>query len=300
MIRGVSTSFVPVAVNLYKVRELQDAGGALFRSIQKQKDQFQGIWIVSPDGKVLSGYGGSSHVVFSNGDVDNAKSEAAWIQVVRETIAAALREFGEVTPRRVQADDSTPRRGVGLEPDGGVILALYARYIAYNPLRSDSDNHVNIDSLHLNADAWSDLAPPRLEVGVEWQLPAPVARAFCRALCPVSDSDGWPTTDEISDATFTGRVEAIENGVARLSYRGHIAGVHTAVGQNASGLEPGQPKPTFSGDAVLTGRARFDTAKNAMRTLMFVFEGTSRRYTSTAEARPMAAVVEWRSDLGSP
>ena len=52
VIQQVTTSFVPVAVNLYKVRLAKDAGGELFRSVQRQKDQYQGIWIVSPAGKL--------------------------------------------------------------------------------------------------------------------------------------------------------------------------------------------------------------------------------------------------------
>ncbi len=50
MIRQVTSDLVPVAVNLYKVRAAKDASGELFRSIQRQKDQYQGIWIVSPEG----------------------------------------------------------------------------------------------------------------------------------------------------------------------------------------------------------------------------------------------------------
>jgi hypothetical protein len=50
VIRQVTSDLVPVAVNLYKVRAAKDASGELFRSIQRQKDQYQGIWIVSPEG----------------------------------------------------------------------------------------------------------------------------------------------------------------------------------------------------------------------------------------------------------
>lgn len=293
VIRVVSASFVPVAVNLYKVRKLEDAGGKLFRSIQKQKDQFQGIWIVSPDGNVLSGYGDNRHLVFKDGDVAVAESQAAFLEAVRQTIATALESFGEVKPRRVQTANSLPHRGVGVQADGSVTLALHARYIAYHPLRSDADDHVNIDSLHLTAQQWSALAPPNAEEGAEWRLPESVARQFSRALCPVSDSDGWPQPGEVARARFTAKVDRIDQGVATLTYRGEISGVHVAAGQNAAGLKPGQPKPTFEGEARLTGLALYDTTRRELKALAFVFEGTYRRTTS-ADARPMAAVVEWR------
>ena len=52
----LATSFVPVALNLYEIREAQDAGGELFRHIRRQKPQYQGIWIVAPDGQVLAAH----------------------------------------------------------------------------------------------------------------------------------------------------------------------------------------------------------------------------------------------------
>ena len=68
MIRQVTSDLVPVAVNLYKVRRAKDAGGDLFRSIQRQKDQYQGIWIVSPEGqKAIADYKiGGEQLFFPN------------------------------------------------------------------------------------------------------------------------------------------------------------------------------------------------------------------------------------------
>ena len=79
---------MPVALNLYTARKAEDAGGELFRSVQKQKPQYQGIWIVSPDGKVLA----AQHDFRSDKDQEK----------VRETlyfIDGALRAFGPVKPR---------------------------------------------------------------------------------------------------------------------------------------------------------------------------------------------------------
>ena len=53
MIRLVATNFVPVAVNLVKIRTDPDTKD-WFRSIQLQQDQYQGIWIVTAEGKVLA------------------------------------------------------------------------------------------------------------------------------------------------------------------------------------------------------------------------------------------------------
>ena len=74
---------MPVAVNLYKVRRAKDAGGDLFRSVQRQKDQYQGIWIVSPVGKVLAG----KH------DYEDFKNGA---RELLETMDAGLAAFGPI------------------------------------------------------------------------------------------------------------------------------------------------------------------------------------------------------------
>ena len=47
---------MPVALNLYKIREARGEGGDFFRSVYKQKPQYQGLWVVSPDGKALASH----------------------------------------------------------------------------------------------------------------------------------------------------------------------------------------------------------------------------------------------------
>jgi hypothetical protein len=46
---------VPAAINLYSVRKATDGSREFFLSVQRQKDQYQGVWIVTPEGKVLVG-----------------------------------------------------------------------------------------------------------------------------------------------------------------------------------------------------------------------------------------------------
>src|SRR6187397_2111178 len=54
VIDRISTMFIPVAVNLYQIRDDEGPGGKLFRSVQKQMDQYQGFWLVAPDGRALA------------------------------------------------------------------------------------------------------------------------------------------------------------------------------------------------------------------------------------------------------
>ena len=57
VIRRISENFVPVAVNIYRMRG-EDPASRFFQSVQKQKYSYQGVWIVDPAGKVtLMGLG---------------------------------------------------------------------------------------------------------------------------------------------------------------------------------------------------------------------------------------------------
>ena len=102
VVQKVTRFFVPVAVDRFQIGKSQRADGELWRSVQRQKKAFQGIWIVSPQGKVLSSQSGSS----------DGKPEP-WTQEVLEAIGSALEEFGEVKPRTVTTVDVFSDRGVG-------------------------------------------------------------------------------------------------------------------------------------------------------------------------------------------
>src|SRR5205823_3669921 len=85
-----------------------DAAGDFFRAAQKQRPaQYQGLYLVSPDGKVLA-----SH--------QNFKSHKTWPEELLDDLRPGLKAFGAVRPREVRRDDPTPRRGSGVRPDGRV------------------------------------------------------------------------------------------------------------------------------------------------------------------------------------
>lgn len=116
---------MPAAINLYRVRRAEDGSRELFQSIQTQKDQYQGVWIVAPDGTVLAG----KH------DYDDFRNGA---RELLETIDQGLAAFGAVEPRSVQPDSTIsvdafrallPLRGHGVRDDGSVALALYVRQV---------------------------------------------------------------------------------------------------------------------------------------------------------------------------
>ena len=294
VVRRVATHFVPVAVNLYKTRSAQDAGGELFRSVQRQKDQYQGIWIVSPEGKVLAGH----HEI---------KSHETWTQEVLETADAALKIFGSVEPRDVQATNPLPFRGHGVQPDGSVCLGLYARQMLgggrHNAPAGVADSRLwlwdgtlrpdgppVIDSLTLAAEEWAALVPPKTEVGTTWSVPEAVARQFCRVLIPSSDQSWMPRPEDAKLARITGTLESVEGGLARI----RLAGVWEAVH-----LVEGDATRPVRGAATAEGLAVYDLKLQAIQSVLLVFSGTHGR-PSDESVCANGAVVEWHHEHSAP
>jgi hypothetical protein len=278
---------VPVAVNLYTLRSAQNAGGELFRSIQRQKDQYQGIWIFSPRGKVLAAH-------------HDVKSHDSWTQEVLQTIDAALQAFGRVKPRAVKAADPLPHRGAGVLADGRVCLAIYVRHVlgggrdkAPAAVNRDSlwtwdgalrpDGPPVIDSLTLTDKEWAGFVPPTPTVGTEWRIAQATARKFARAVSASSDQSLMPRPQDAKTAELLARVESVSADHVLVRLAGKWETAHQYEGKTSFGW------------ASAEGVAQYDTGRKTLRSLTLVL---SRAFRSpppydTAD-RPTAAVVEWR------
>lgn len=275
---------MPAAINLYRVRKATDGARELFQSVQRQKDQYQGVWIVSPDGKVLAGR--QDYKDFKNGAVE-----------LLETMDAGLKAFGPVESRRAKPTNPLPHRGVSVQPDGGVTLALYGRQVLGGgretipagveasrawlwdgPLRADGPTM--IDSLTLSAEEWAAFAP----TGASWTLPEGVARKLVRLLTASSDQSGMPRPEDATVAELRGTVESSEGGVARIRFTGRW---------EMSRLVEGDPKRPMSAAATATGEAVSEGGK--LRSLLMVFESTIRHGRSEGGPNRAGAVVEWNS-----
>jgi hypothetical protein len=287
IIRRVATDFVPVAVNLYKVRHAKDAGGELFRSVQRQKDQYQGIWIISPQGKVLAGH-------------HEMKSHDTWVQEVSETVDSALKVFGPVPPRQVKPTNPLPFRGQGVQLGGSVCLAIYSRQMLGGSRQNAPagvvasrrwlwdgalrpDGPPVIDSLTLSAKEWAAMAPPRTDVGTTWLVPEAVTRQFCRVLIPSSDQSSMPRPEDAKLARLTGTVESVEDGLARVRLVGAWEAVH---------LQEGDTKRPLRGAATAEGIAVYDLTQQAIQSVLLVFNGRYGRLNDEAVCAA-GAVVEW-------
>src|SRR5262249_46030469 len=144
VIERISTMFIPVAVNLYEIRENRGPGGDLFRSVQKQMDQYQGFWVVSPEGKALA----KKHQ-WNESDPEKHPKELV------ETMGEILKAFGSLKPRRVKPTNPFPYRGTGVQADGSVTLALYGRLVH----NGQPDGPIMLDSVPLAAAEWAQFVP---------------------------------------------------------------------------------------------------------------------------------------------
>jgi hypothetical protein len=301
VIRRVSQAFVPAAINLYRVRQARDGSRELFESIQRQKDQYQGIWIVSPDGKVLAGK--HEYADFENGALE-----------LLQTIDAGLTAFGPLEPRRVRPTtgrtvlahticDFLPFRGQGVRDDGSVDLALYVRQVlgggresipsGVEPDRAwlwdgphRADGPPVIDTVALSAGEWRAFVPPAVEPETSWSLPEEVARKFTRLLTASSDQSAMPRPEDATLAELDCHVESVSGGEARIRLSGRWEMSHA--------IEDDKNRLQF-GAASARGVAVYDTQAKMLRSFLLVFDGTLRHGRPDASPSRTGAVAEWSS-----
>jgi hypothetical protein len=274
---------VPVALNLYKIREQKGPAGEFFRSVYRQKPQYQGLWVVAPDGKALA-----SH--------SEMKERSEWTKRVLADLKAGLAAFGAVKPREPQASVSAyqaalPFRGSGTKADGSVALALYNKYVIVQDLEREPPpgalGETVLDSIPLTAAEWLALAPPKSAAGSVWTVPETVARRFYPLLSVSSVL--FRDSGEVTRVRLAGRVDSVRDGIAALTYDGEIAGTHLGT------ADEGKAGNKISSEAkLLSGVGSYDVRARRMRSLTLVFDGRARNWAPYDDPPTrFGAVVEW-------
>ena len=237
-----------------------------FRSVGRQKDQYQGVWIVSPDDKVLAGD--------DYGYKDAPKLLAG--------MDAALKAFGPVEPRKARRQEPFPFRGVGVRPDGNVDLALYRCYLH----QGKPDGPHLRDTLSLKKEELTALTPPRLVAGAEWVIAEDVARKLVRPFCLNTLGGDMPGPEDAKVARLTAKVEAVEAGRARIRLTGTFEAVKLFKEESLS----------FRGTATAAGVALFDVKEKTLTSVLLVFQGEYHQGArpQTQKGRPFGAVAEWQ------
>jgi hypothetical protein len=278
-------NLVPVAVNLSKIRR-DPTTGDWFRSIQRQQDQYQGIWIVSAEGKVLA----PDHSFRRWAPTATAR-EIFDIQKrdMLEMAQASLKAFGPVKPRQVKPREQLPYRGVGVKPDGKVDLTVYRRKLH----QGKSDGPVLRDTIPLGKEEWAALAAPRPAAGAEWVIPGAVARKMVRALCTntFGTPEALPGPEDAKVAELRATVEAVQDGRARIRFTGTLEAIKEL---------KDEPQRSYRGVASATGMAVYDVKDKRMTSLLLYLQGTSESWPKAKGKHDLGAVIEWQWERASP
>jgi hypothetical protein len=275
---------VPVALNLYKIRQDKSEAGDFWRSVQRQKSNYQGLWLVSPEGRVLAAHQDMSHM---------ADPRGKWAKAALADLEVGLKAFGQVTPRRVEKFQSLPHRGIGTQPNGRVTLAVTDRWVFVKDLSRDPPRDALgatvLDSITLTAAEWQGLAPADVKPGSGWTVAEATARKFFPLLS--TGDTVFRDAKEVTSIRLAGRVEKVEGGVAYLAYEGDIAATHR--GTKDEGKEG---KQCSSAAKILGGVGAFDRKSRRLLWLTLVFDGRFRNYAPYDAPAPFGVVVEWSQE----
>jgi hypothetical protein len=289
VIRLISENFVPVALNLYVIREDKSAAGDFYRKAQQQMpEQYQGLYLCSPDGKLLV-----KKTLWS-------KERQSWSDNVLRGLTEGLQAFGSVEPRQGRSD-YLARRGCGLNKDGGVILSVSTKLLLVPQLPEDlADLNISAipatghDRILLSAAELATLVPAGVSEGTKWVTSEVTARKFFPVL------DNWDKRfrkpSEVTDVHLAGKVRSVRHGIAYLNFEGHIGGTH---------VWPREAGPAFAGKSLrsemklLAGVGAYDVKAGNLISLTLVFEGRAgdpEKLRTPGQEGHYGAVVEWRHD----
>jgi hypothetical protein len=285
VIKLIATYFVPVALNRHEMDRDKGEVGEFYHSAYKQAPQYQGLWLVAPDGRVLADAG--RH---------RGADRESWPKVVLADLKAGLAKFGTVEPRRASRKNLHPYKGLGVRPDGSVVLAVTQKGLNNNAELSKFNANswlppAIIDGMPLSAAEWSALAPKDAELGSQWSIPENVGQLFFRYLSGDIAMLGGDITTKV---LITGRVASVRDGVALLAYRGQIEG-------DCDGTKSARNGLIYSTSVkMIDGIGAFDVKTGQMLSLTMVWDGLLWPFRDPSQPRKapgrFGAVVEWRRE----
>ncbi len=269
IIQLISKNFVPVAVNLFELREAKTSAAKLYRSIHKQKPQYQGYWIVSPKKKVIFG------------QVSFKSKEENWPDEMLTNLRGVLRKLDPLPARTSKEKTPFSYRGKGVQKDGSVQFASYLRLVVG---KGTFLNKGIVDSITFTKKEFAAFAPPRVRDGLRWRIPDEVSRNFSRCLSPFSDLVSMPLPKEVNQVNLVGEIHSVNGNLVTLTYTGYIGGIHR---------HPSEKK-TCRGYATIEGVATYDSKTKQLSSIKFVFDGSFHNFQPYhRQARRYFAAVEW-------
>jgi hypothetical protein len=275
VIRSISRYCVPVAVPLYTIRDEKSPSGDFFRAVQKQRpEQYQGIYIVSPEGKVLAWQARAP------------EKRETWTSALVDVIETGVGAYGPVTVRKAEPVKLLPDRGVGRRKDGSIVLAVYGRTLSLG-LDRRGFGGVTFDSAVLSDKERQKLEFPGLKEGDDFQVDTSAVRKLHRVLSPASDCNTLARADEVEHASLSGKVDGILSDVVYLSFQGRIRGLHTWP------FPPHKGKKIYA-EVMLAGVGSCERKTGKLLSLLLLGDGRYRNFPPYDHVEKYGVVVEWR------
>jgi hypothetical protein len=264
-----------VAVNLYRTRG-EDPASKFFLSVQKQKYSYQGVWIVDPAGKVTL-------ISFTkwNSKQSEAENVKARLEKFLGDLDESLKTFGPMQPRSVKWQDPLPWRGVGVQPDGKVTMALYVRHAA----DGKATGLPAVDSVTFDAKEWASFAPAKVEVGARWNIPAEVAGKFNRVSDGIWDVSIKPEHAKLAELQAV--VEAVDGKAARIRLTGKVESAWIKPFNNPK-------KKTTHGWCEIEGFASYDAEQKTLTSvLLLIRAGLPNDLRDKQRGTLLSGFAEW-------
>lgn len=274
VISKLSENYVPVALNLYLIREAKGTAGDFFRKFHKQRPkQYQGLYVVTAEGKVLANRA-------------EQPAKGSWAADTLKLLDEGLDAFGAVTPRKPKATTPNAEHGLGLRDDGSIVLATYVRPMTLG-LDKRGLGPLVIDRITLTKDEVKSLTLANGVQDATWRVPAETATALCRLTSPLSDTNWLAKRDEVSKAFLRGKIDRKSGGTSYLSFTGTVASAHVFQ------LDPHKGKQVKA-EVTLRGAGTMESRSGKLLSLVLVGEGRFRNYPPYDQESKYGAVVEWR------
>lgn len=292
----MSENYVPVALNLYVIRSDKGSAGDFYRKVRQQMpEQYQGLYLASPDGKLLL-----KKTLWSK---ERGKS---WSETVSQGLKEGLEAFGPVKVRPQSQSAYLKKRGCGQDKQGRVILAVSTKLIFVPQLPIDlADLNTSAipatghDSIALGLEEFNQLFPAKAAGDLKRDMDRStltwtVAEATARKFFPVLDNwdKRFRKPEEVTAVQLTGKVRSVRHGIAYLNYEGRIAG--KCAWTEGSGRDARETSLRSEAE-LLAGVAAYDLQAGELLSLTLVFKGrTGKTLGEPGQGGRYGAVVEWR------
>lgn len=270
----MTENLVPVALNTDRLPDTPD--GRFFRGLLG--DFSQGLWVVTPAGKVL----GFQYHKARPGD-SWAENQRRWAADTVAFVRDALKSAGPLPPRDAKGHaDPLAGRGKGTMSDGEVRLAVTV--VELDRAGRHQGSPV-VDSAYLTSDRWAAFHPPAgAKVGQTWTVAEDAAGRFAPALSPITDAIFSPRPDDVTKAVVTAKVERAGDGFAVVRYAGAWESFHN---------RDDDPKYPIRTVATGEGVGVVDAKTGKLSAMVWVLSGVYRNSPPADGPRKTAAVVEW-------